>query len=111
MAATERGATVLPGSLTNEQFVKKLESTAGVTLSNESTLIANLNNGSQTRAQVLRAVAEHSEINAKFFKQAFVTMEYFGYLRRDPEDCHNSQDWTMAIRQIAVTSFTITAFH
>ena len=69
-----------------------MESTAGVTLSNESTLIANLNNGSQTRAQVLRAVAEHPEINAKFFKQAFVTMEYFGYLRRDPEDCHNSQD-------------------
>ena len=21
-------------------------------------------------------------------------MEYFGYLLRDPEDCHNSQNWT-----------------
>lgn len=76
------------GSLTNEQFVKKLESTAGVTLANESTLIANLNNATQTRAQVLRAVAESPEVNAKFYKQAFVPIEYFGYLRRDPEDCH-----------------------
>jgi hypothetical protein len=75
------------GSLTNEQFVKKLESTAGVTLANESTLIANLNNSTQTRAQVLRAVAESPEVNTKFYMQSFVTMEYFGYLRREPESC------------------------
>jgi hypothetical protein len=65
-----------------------------VTLANRSTLIANLNNASQTRAQVLRAVAESSEVNAKFYKQAFVTMQYFGYLRRDPEDCRNQQNWS-----------------
>ena len=39
---------ILPSSLTNQQFVQKLESTAGgITLANESTLIANLNSGSQ----------------------------------------------------------------
>ena len=81
------------GSLTNTQFVQKLESTAGVALANESTLIANLNNGTQTRAQVLRAVAESPEVDAKFYKQAFVTMQYFGFLRRDPEDCHNPANW------------------
>lgn len=32
---------ILPNSLSNQQFVQKLESTVGVTLANESTLIAN----------------------------------------------------------------------
>lgn len=73
---------ILPNSLSNQQFVRKLETIAGVTLANESTLIANLNNGSQTRAQVLRAVAESSEVTAKFYIQNFVTMQYMGHLRR-----------------------------
>jgi hypothetical protein len=81
------------GSLTNQQFVQKLESTAGVSLTSESTLIANLNNGTQTRAQVLRSVAESAEVTGKFYKPNFVMMEYFGYLRRDPEDCHNPANW------------------
>ena len=41
---------------------------------------------------MLRAVAESPEVNNKFYKQAFVTMEYFGYLRRDPETCFGSSD-------------------
>ncbi|MFL6229123.1 MAG: hypothetical protein ACJ741_10120, partial [Pyrinomonadaceae bacterium] len=44
-------------------------------------------------AELLQAVAESAEVNEKFYKQAFVTMEYFGYLRRDPEDCHLPQNW------------------
>jgi subtilisin family serine protease len=83
---------ILPGSLTNTQFVQKLESTAGVTLANESTLIANLNNGSQSRAQVLRAVAESNEVTARFHIQNFVTMKYIGHLRREPENCHGTPD-------------------
>ncbi len=83
---------ILPGSLSNQQFVQKLENIAGVSLANESTLIANLNNGSRTRAQVLRAVAESNEVITKFYIPNFVTMEYLGYLRRDPEDCHLSSD-------------------
>jgi patatin-like phospholipase/acyl hydrolase len=83
----------LPNSLTNQQFVQKLESIAGVTLANESTLIANLNNSSQTRAQVLRTVAESAEVVDKFYKPNFVMMEYFGYLHRDPEDCHDDHNW------------------
>ncbi len=82
----------LPDSLSNDQFVKKLESTSGVNLANEKALIASLNDGSRTRAQVLRAFVESSEVNKKFYKQGFVTMEYFGYLRRDPETCTGSSD-------------------
>ena len=83
---------ILPNSMTNQQFVQKLENTAGVTLANESSLITSLNNGSQTRAQVLRAVAESNEVVNKFQLQNFVTMQYIGHLRREPEDCHGSPD-------------------
>jgi hypothetical protein len=80
------------GSLSNTQFVQTLEQTAGVTVSTESSLIAGLNNGSQTRAQVLRSIVESPEVNNAYNSQAFVTMEYFGYLRRDPEVCKGSSD-------------------
>lgn len=80
--------------MSNAQFVQKLFDTAGLSIPNQSQLIADLNAGSKTRAQVLRIIAESAEVNAKFYRQAFVTMEYFGYLRRDPEDCHNPQNWT-----------------
>jgi hypothetical protein len=73
------------GSLTNAQFIQKLLDTAGVTNSDQNTLLAGLNGGTKTRAQVLRAIVESPEVNAKFYKQAFVTMQYFGYLRRDPD--------------------------
>lgn len=83
-------AARFPGSLSNAAFVQKLVDTAGVNLSNQTALVNDLNGGQKTRAQVLRAVAESPEVDEKFYKQAFVTMEYFGYLRRDPEVCVGS---------------------
>jgi hypothetical protein len=35
---------------------------------------------------VLRAVAEFDELKAAEFNRAFVLMQYFGYLRRDPDE-------------------------
>ena len=78
------------GALSNTAFVQKLVDTAGVTLPNQAQLVSDLTGGQKTRAQVLRAIAESPEVDNKFFKQAFVTMEYFGYLRRDPEVCVGS---------------------
>jgi Domain of unknown function (DUF4394)/Calx-beta domain len=72
-------------SLNNTQYVNTLESTAGITIPNKAALIASLNNGSKTRANVLREVAEGTEVSVKFFNKAFVVMEYFGYLRRNPD--------------------------
>ncbi len=66
-------------------YVKALEATAGVTLANESALIADLAAGRKTRAQVLKAIVESQEVFQKYFNQAFVVMQYFGYLRRDPD--------------------------
>jgi len=77
-------------ALSNSAYVQKLVDTAGVSLPNQAQLVADLNGGTKTRAQVLRAIAESTQVNDKFYKQAFVTMEYFGYLRRDPEICVGS---------------------
>jgi hypothetical protein len=72
-------------ALSNSQFVDKLEQTSGVTLSNKATLVAALNGGTQTRAQVARTVIESQPVFDKFFNRGFVSMQYFGYLRRDPD--------------------------
>ena len=38
-----------------------------------------------TRAQVLRAIADSDQVFNLEFNQAFVAMQYFGYLRRSPD--------------------------
>jgi hypothetical protein len=48
-------------------------------------LVAGLAGATLTRAQVLRQIAESEEFTLNEFNRAFVTMEYFGYLRRDPD--------------------------
>lgn len=72
-------------ALSNQGYVDKLEQTAGVTIPNKADLVAALNGGTQTRAQVLRTFVETSQVFNKFFNRGFVTMQYFGYLRRDPD--------------------------
>lgn len=47
--------------------------------------ISALTSGTQTRAQVLRALIESTELSVKYFNEGFVVMQYFGYLRRDPD--------------------------
>ena len=44
----------------------------------------------KTRAQVLRAVAEDVDLVTAEFNRAFVLMQYFGYLRRNPNDAPDS---------------------
>jgi hypothetical protein len=48
-------------------------------------LIDGLNATTDTRATVLRKVAESAFLNQREFNGAFVFMEYAGYLRRDPD--------------------------
>lgn len=47
--------------------------------------INGLTNGSLTRAQVLRGLVESAEVYYKYYNESFVVMQYFGYLRRDPD--------------------------
>jgi hypothetical protein len=72
-------------SLNNIAYVDALMNTAGMTLSNRQALIDSLNAGTLTRAQALRQIAESGEVYGAYYHQAFVVMEYFGYLRRDPD--------------------------
>jgi uncharacterized repeat protein (TIGR01451 family) len=51
----------------------------------KSAWIAGLTNGTLTRAQVLRALTESAEVYNKYYTEAFVIMQYFGYLRRDAD--------------------------
>jgi hypothetical protein len=48
-------------------------------------LINRLDSNALTRGQVLRAVADSQEAEAREFENAFVAMQYYGYLRRKPE--------------------------
>ena len=51
-----------------------------------------------TRAQVLRAVVQSSEADGAEYQNAFVAMQYYGYLRRTPED-GGYQAWLRVIRE------------
>ncbi|MEP6922142.1 MAG: hypothetical protein ABI967_13530, partial [bacterium] len=68
--------------LGNQAYVNLLVTTAGVTLANKQSLIDALNAGTKTRAEVLRAIMESTEVYSKYYNQSFVVMQYFGYLRR-----------------------------
>jgi subtilisin family serine protease len=87
-----RFITAYPTSRTPAQLVDALFANAGVTPStterdaaiNEFGPAANTTD-TAARARALRRVAENSALAAKEFNRAFVLMQYFGYLRRDPD--------------------------
>ncbi|HYJ47795.1 MAG TPA: hypothetical protein VEV81_14355, partial [Pyrinomonadaceae bacterium] len=73
-------------SLSNTAFVDTLIQTAGLTNHPlRDTWVGLLNSNGATRAQVLRALSESLEVDQKFYTESFVVMQYFGYLRRDPD--------------------------
>jgi hypothetical protein len=74
------------GGLTPAKFVDALDTNAGNPLSpsERNQLLADYTFGIKTQAQVLRAVAEDPDLVAAEKNRAFVLMQYFGYLRRDP---------------------------
>ena len=76
------------GAMSNAQYVDTLNLNAGGPLSQSERdqLVSNLTNGAMTRAQVLRFVAEHPTLISAESNRAFVLMQFFGYLRRNPDD-------------------------
>lgn len=73
--------------LSNEAYVDTLISHTGVSFSDSERgqLLDSLNNQTSSRADVLRAVAENENFANAKRNEAFVMMQYFGYLRRDPD--------------------------
>jgi uncharacterized delta-60 repeat protein len=88
-----RFTTALPTTLTPAQFVDQLNTNAGNALStSERTTAINLFGGAgnttntTARAQALRQVAEDADLATAEINRAFVLMQYYGYLRRNPDD-------------------------
>ena len=90
-----RFSSQYPNSMTAAAFVDTLNNNAGNPLSTaeRNQLISDLNTGAKTRAQVLRAIAEDSDLLTEEFNRAFVLMQYVGYVRRNPNDPPDS-DYT-----------------
>ncbi|MDQ3802832.1 MAG: SBBP repeat-containing protein [Acidobacteriota bacterium] len=74
--------------LSHEQYVEALHANAGVRPSpaEREALVAGLRGGSETRASVLAKVAGGEELSRREFTRAFVLMQYFGYLKRTPDE-------------------------
>jgi hypothetical protein len=87
-----RFTTDYPSSMTPDAFVDQLNSRAGNPLSTaeRNQLVADLTSGAKNRGQVLRAVADDQDLVNAEFNRAFVLMQYFGYLRRNPFDAPES---------------------
>jgi len=79
-----------PNTMTAAEFVDKLNLNAGGVLSpaERTDLINGMSSPANVaqRAAVLRAVAEDSDLKNADSNKAFVLMQYFGYLRRNPND-------------------------
>lgn len=88
-----------PGSMSAAQFVDKLNSNTydprnpgsggALTQSERDALVSQLSadpTSVSLRAQVLRSIAENSTFSTRQSNKAFVLMQYFGYMRRSPND-------------------------
>jgi hypothetical protein len=75
-------------SRSNGQFVDDLFANAGIkpTQLEREDLIRGLDSATETRGSVLRKVSERPDFSRKEQNSAFVLMQYFGYLHRNPDE-------------------------
>lgn len=74
--------------LNNSGYVNTLISNSGASFSQpeRDAMVNSLNASTRTRAQVLRQIVENQGFYNAEYNTAFVEMQYFGYLRRNPQD-------------------------
>jgi hypothetical protein len=74
--------------MADDQFVDALFRNAGVRPpeAERNDLVEGLRERRETRATVLRKVADDAEFRRKEQNPAFVLMQYFGYLHRNPDE-------------------------
>jgi len=85
-----------PETLTPAQYVDALNNNishpwretepGALSPSERERLVQGLAGGAATRASVLRQMAAHPDFVEQEFDRAFVLMQYFGYLRRNPNE-------------------------
>jgi len=76
-----------PLSESPQQFVERLNANTENSLSapEVNALVQGLTEGSETRATVLRKIADNIAFSEREYNRLFVLNLYYGYLRRDPE--------------------------
>jgi len=74
--------------LQNAAYVDALLTESGIVITpaERSALITGLDNGTETRGSVLGKLADNQTFQQQRFNSDFVLLEYFGYLRRSPDD-------------------------
>jgi hypothetical protein len=94
---TTRFTTAFPTMMTPAQFVDQLNQNSGgaLILSERQPVIDLFGGASDTanmsaRADAVRKVAENQTLYDAEYNRAFVLAEYFGYLRRNPNDAPES---------------------
>jgi uncharacterized repeat protein (TIGR01451 family) len=84
-----------PETLTGAQLVDNLFATAGVTptaAERQTAITAFGAGGTAGRTAAARSVADSASLNSAEFNAAFVLVQYFGYLRRNPTDAPDIGD-------------------
>ena len=76
------------GSMTNGQFIDSIYASMGVTppAGERDGFVSSLQLGAATRADVLSRLVDNADFARLERNRAFVLMQYFVYLRRDPDD-------------------------
>jgi hypothetical protein len=78
-----------PTSMAADAYVEALFSTAGVTPSSterQNAITAFGSGGTTGRGDALRSVVESTSLHNAEINKAFVLLQYFGYLKRNPDD-------------------------
>jgi hypothetical protein len=77
-----------PLSMSATQYVDALFAHALITptAQERQSAIDEFNNPTGARGRALRKVIENPQLTTREFNRAFVLMQYFGYLRRNPND-------------------------
>jgi hypothetical protein len=73
--------------MSNAQFVDSLYASMGVVApqSERDSLVSSLQTGAATRADALAKLVDNADFSRFEKNRAFVLMQYFGYMRRDPD--------------------------
>jgi len=69
------------------EFIDALFANAEIVdVAKRDSMVAGLQGNTETRSSCLRKLVEYDAFQQKQFNSAFVLMQYFGYLRRNPDD-------------------------
>jgi hypothetical protein len=95
LVASTQFAALYPETLTGAQFVDNLFAAAGVTPTSaerQAAVNAFGVGGAAGRTAAVRSVSDAASLRSAEFNAAFVLVQYFGYLRRDPTAAPDNGD-------------------